>query len=90
MRLFDPCGIAGDAEILGIGCAEQRYGEDVIAQLIALGPGTDVLEAPTDREGNPLTVLLHGQDEIFADQQACDRCHRLLEDCGPGTRNPIM
>jgi hypothetical protein len=67
--------IVGDAEMYCVPCAKRRYGDGVVQAVIDGSPGYERL---TDHEGNPLSVVLYGSEDLRG--MCCGDCFTLLED----------
>jgi hypothetical protein len=67
--------IVGDADGYCVPCAKRRYGADVVQAVIDGLPGYERL---TDHEGNPLSVVLYGSEDLR--RMCCGNCFTLLED----------
>ena len=61
--------IVGDADMYCVPCAKRRYGADVVQA---------VIDGLTDQEGNPLSVVLYGSEDVR--RMCCGDCFTLLED----------
>jgi hypothetical protein len=67
--------MVGDADMYCVPCAKRRYGDAAVEAVIDGSPGCEHL---TDHEGNPLTVVLHGSEDVHG--MCCGNCFTLLED----------
>jgi hypothetical protein len=67
--------VVGDAGMYCVSCAKRRYGEQAVVAVINSVPG---YEQYTDHEGNPLTVVLYGSEDIHG--MYCGDCSTCLCD----------
>ena len=67
--------LVGDADLYCVPCAKRRYGAAALHAVIDGLPGYECL---TDHEGNPLSVVLSGSEDLRA--MCCGDCFTLLED----------
>ena len=70
--------LANDADLWCVKCARQRYGRTAVDAVIAGGAGS---EQWTDHEGNALSVVLYGLEDLHSTH--CGGCSVPLcdEDC---------
>jgi hypothetical protein len=67
--------LVGDADLYCVSCARRRYGEQAVLAVVSGTPG---YEDYTDHEGNPLTVVLHGSEDLHG--MYCGDCSTCLCD----------
>ena len=67
--------IVGDADMYCVPCAKRRYGAGAVEAVIDGSPGYERL---TDQEGNPLSVVLYGSEDLRG--MCCGDCFTLLDD----------
>jgi hypothetical protein len=67
--------ILGDADMYCVPCAKLRYGDDAVEAMIDGSPG---YERFTDHEGNPLSIVLYGIEDLRG--MRCGDCFTPLED----------
>jgi hypothetical protein len=70
--------VVGDADMYCVSCAKRRYGEQVVVAVINSVPG---YEQSADHEGNSLTVVLSGSEDVHG--MSCGDCSTCLcdEEC---------
>jgi hypothetical protein len=70
--------VVADADMYCVSCARRRYGEQAVLAVIDAMPGH---EQETDHEGNPLTVVLSGSEDLHG--RYCGDCSTCLceDDC---------
>jgi hypothetical protein len=67
--------IVSDADMHCVPCAKRRYGAAAVEAVINGLPGYECL---TDQEGNPLSVVLYGSEDLR--DRCCGDCFTPLED----------
>lgn len=67
--------IVGDADMYCVPCAKRHYGDGAVQALI---DGSPEYEHLTDHEGNPLSVVLYGSEDLR--EMCCGGCFTLLDD----------
>lgn len=67
--------IVGDAEMHCVPCAKRLYGDGAVQAMIDGSPG---YEQYTDHEGNPLTVVLYGSEDLRG--MCCGECFTPLDE----------
>jgi hypothetical protein len=65
----------GDAEMYCVPCAKKRYGNAAVQAVI---DGSPEYERFTDHEGNSLSVVLYGSEDLRG--MCCGDCFTLLDD----------
>jgi hypothetical protein len=66
--------VVGDADMYCVPCAKRRYGNAIQAVI----DGSSGYERFTDYEGNPLSVVLYGSEDLRG--MCCGSCFTLLDD----------
>jgi hypothetical protein len=67
--------MVGDADMYCVPCAKRRYGSLAVQAVIDGSPG---YEHFTDQEGNPLSVVLSGSEDLR--EMCCGDCFLPLDD----------
>ena len=69
---------ANDADLWCVRCAEHRYGNEAVQDVVKVVPG---YQRHTDHEGNPLNVVLYGSEDVHGEH--CAGCGVALcdEEC---------